>query len=78
MNISHYADQTVLEVPLPRLQGKEAIRLTELLYDLAATLEEYYRDTIAEAHRAHPEPPSERDHDRPLDPPGWRHDGDPF
>ena len=48
MNISRYAHQTVLEVPLPRLRGKEAIRLTGLLYDLAATLEDYYRDAIAQ------------------------------
>jgi hypothetical protein len=78
MNISRYAHQTVLEIPLPRLRGKEAIRLTGLLYDLAATLEDYYRDAIAEAHRARPEPPSEHDHDRPVGPHGWRHDGDPF
>ncbi len=48
MNISRYAHQTVLDVPLPRLRSKEAIRLTGLLYDLAATLEDYYRDAIAE------------------------------
>jgi hypothetical protein len=41
VNISRYAHQTVLEVPLPRLRGKEAIRLTGLLYDLAATPEDY-------------------------------------
>ncbi len=52
MNISHYANQSVLEIPLPKLKGEEAIRLTEFLYDLAATLEEYYRDAIAKAPRA--------------------------
>ncbi len=78
MNISHYANQLVLEIPLPKLKGEEAIRLTEFLYDLAATLEEYYRDAIAKAPRAPLEPPSERDHDRPVGPPRWRHDGDSF
>ncbi len=53
MNISHYADQTVLEIPLPKLKGEEATRQTEFLYDLAATLEEYYRDAIAATPRAH-------------------------
>ena len=41
MNISRYANQTILEVPLPRLRGKKAIWLTGPLYDLAATPEDY-------------------------------------
>ena len=78
MNISHYANQSVLEIPLSKLKGEEAIRLTEFLYDLAATIEEYYRDAIAEAPRAPLEPPSEHNHDRPVGPPRWRHDSEPF
>lgn len=78
MNISHYADQSVLEIPLPRLKGEEAMRLTGLLYDLAATLEDHYRDAIAEARRARPAPPAGHGHDRPGDAPGWLTDIAPF